>query len=196
MSNEITSEEKFWGKKLKEHWKALAIAIIGAIIAFIGAGFVLNSFMATSYIGAQGTATFDQWTLDWIVGFFIQYTGWTLLIIGIPSLLFFGLGGYLWWRSLPEEEKQEFKEREKKEKPRRKEKYGGGGGGGGGMFIAYLIYHLVNGTHKITFGSRSYRYWIDTWFETLIWLFIYVGIPVILILLIVYFAYWRKKSEE
>ncbi len=195
MSNELTSEEKFWAKKLKEHWKALAIAIIVAIVAFISAGFVLNSFMSTSYIGAQGTATIDQWTLDWIVGFLIQYTGWTLLIVGVPSALFFGLGGYLWWRRLPEEEKKEFKEREKKDKPRRKEKYGGGGGGGFGMFIAYCIYHLVNGTNNIQFGSTSYRYWIDTWFETLIWLFIYFGIPVLIILIIVYFTYWRKKSE-
>jgi len=195
MSNELTSEEKFWGKKLKEHWKALAIAIIGAVLAIIGAVLVLNVYISTSDIGTQGTATIDLWTLDWIVGFLIQYTGWTLLIVGVPSLLFFGLGGYLWYRGLSEEEKQEFKEREKKDKPRRKEKYGGGGGGGFGMFFAYCIFHLLNGTNNIQFGSISYRFWIDTWFSTLGWLFIFFGIPVIAILIVVYFAYWRKKSE-
>ncbi len=195
MSNELTSEEKFWAKKLKEHWKALAIAILGVILAFIGAVLVLNVYISTSTIGAQGTATIDQWTLDWVVGFLIQYTGWALLIVGVPSVLFFGLGGYLWWRGLPEEEKQEFKEREKRDKPRRKEKYGGGGGGGFGMFIAYCIFHLINGTNNIEFGSTSYRFWIDTWFATLTWLFIFFGIPVIVILIIVYFTYWKKKSE-
>ena len=195
MSNELTSEEKFWGKKLKEHWKGLAIAIIGVILAFTGAVLVLNVYISTSPIGAQGTALIGEWTIDWVVGFLIQYTGWTLLIVGAPSALFFGLGGYLWWRGLSEEEKQEFKEREKRDKPRRKEKYGGGGGGGFGMFIAYCLFHLINKTNNIQFGSQPYRFWIDTWFATLFWLFLFFGIPVIIILVIVYFAYWKKKSE-
>jgi hypothetical protein len=196
MSNEEEIRKKFWNKKLREHWKALAICITAAVAAFIGALLVLITFLETSYIGANGTASIGDWTLDWIVAFLIQYTGWTLLIVGVPSVLFFGLGGYLWWRSLPEEEKQEFKEREKREKARRKEKYGGSGGFGLIQFIAYCLFHLIKGTNNVPFGSVYYTYWIYTWFETFLWTIGVLGIPVVIILLIVYFTYWRKKSED
>jgi len=197
MSNELTSEEKFWGKKLKEHWKALAVAIIGVIVAFIGGLLVLIWFISTSPIGAQGTALIGDWNLDWVVGFTILITVWELLFVGSPAALFFGLGGYLWWRGLAEEEKQEFKDREKRKKPHRKEKYGGSGGGGGLMFIAYCLYHwiITPQTYYTTFNSLPYTYWLSTGFLTLMWMFIVLGIPVIIILIIVYFTYWKKKSE-
>jgi hypothetical protein len=195
MSNEESSEEKYWKKFFKNHWKVVAIGITAVIVAFIGAYLLLVVFMATNSIGNYGTASIDLWTLDWIVGFMIQYTGWALLIVGVPSVLFFGLGGYLWWRSLPDAEKQEFKDREKREKARRKEKYGGGGGGSMGIFIGYCLLHLIRGTNNITFGSITYTYWIFSWFETIMWFFIVLGIPAIIIVIIVYFAYWKKKSE-
>jgi len=198
MSNEeVSSEKKFWGKKLKEHWKVLAIGITAVIVAFIGALLVLIWFISESPIGAKGTALIGDWNLDWVVGFTILIILWELLFVGAPAALFFGLGGYLWWRGLPEEEKQEFKEREKRAKPHRKEKYGGGGGGGGLMFIAYCLYHYIitPQTYYTTFNSLPYTYWLSTWFLTLMWMFIVLGIPVIIILTIVYFTYWKKKSE-
>jgi uncharacterized protein (DUF2062 family) len=137
MSDE--EEKKFWEKKLKEHWIEFAIFIALVIVAAIGAVIVLIWFIENSPIGAQGTALIGDWNLDWIVGFIILITLWELLLIGVPCALVFGLGGYLWWRRLPEEEKQEFKDREKKEKAHRKEKYGGGGGGGLLIFIGYCI---------------------------------------------------------
>jgi len=195
MSNEESSEEKYWKKFFKNHWKVVAIGITAVIVAFIAAYLLLVVFIATNSIGNYGTASIGLWTLDWIVGFMIQYTGWALLIVGVPSVLFFGLGGYLWWRSLPDAEKQEFKDREKREKARRKEKYGGGGGGSMAIFIGYCLLHLIRGTNNITFGSITYTYWIFSWFETIMWFFIVLGIPAIIIVIIVYFAYWKKKSD-
>ncbi|MHA2284033.1 MAG: hypothetical protein ACXAC5_24610 [Promethearchaeota archaeon] len=193
-SEEELKEKTFWEKKIKEHWSVLVVCIIAVIAAFIGAVVVLIRFIETSPIGAQGTALVGDWNLDWIVGFIILVTLWELLLVGVPCALFFGLGGYLVWRRLPEEEKQEFKAREKK-KTRRKETAGGSGGFSCVIFIGYCLYHGIKGTYFTSFGSVYYSYWIFTWFETIMWFFIVLGLPVVIILIIVYFAVWRKKSE-
>lgn len=193
--SEEEREKKFWEKKLKEHWKALAICIFAGIVAAVGALLVLIWFISTSPIGNFGLATIGEWNLDWIVGFIILIILWELLFVGIPCALFFGLGGYLWWKRLPDEEKQEFKDREKK-KSRKKETAGGGGGFGLVMFIGYCLYHGIMGTYYTTFGSLPYTYWLSTWFLTFAWMLIVLGGLAVIILIIVYFAVWRKKSEK
>ena len=193
MSEEL-SDEQYWKKKIGEHWKEFVVVIIACICAFIGALLVLIWFIETSPIGAYGQAFVGDWNLDWIVGFFILYILWTLLFVGIPAGLFFGVGGYIWWNRLPDEEKQEFKARDKK-KTHKKRNAGGGGGGSFFIFIAYCIYIGVEGNYYTTFGSLPYTYWLSRWFLALMWIFIILGIPACIILLIVYLTVWRKKSE-
>ena len=195
MENSIEKkEEEYWKKKIKEHWKTFAIAIIACICLFIVALLVLIWYINTSPIGGMGTWTFDQWTLNNIVGFIIQIVLWELLFVGVPAGLFFGVGGYIWWNRLPDEEKAEYKAREKTKK-HRKRNAGGSGGGGFFMFIAYCIYIGIQGKYDTIFGDESYSYWVFSWFYTLMWLVIIFGIPIGIILIIVYFAVWRKKSE-
>ena len=193
MSEEL-SDELFWKKKIKEHLTVFIVIIIAGICIVIGAILVLFWFIQTSPIGLQGTATFDQWSLDWIVGFYILMILWELLFVGIPTGLFFGVGGYICWNRLPDEEKQEFKAREKK-KSNRKRNAGGGGGGSFFMFIAYCIYMGIQGNYYAAFGSQPYSYWVYSFFLTIMWILIVLGIPVCIILLIVYLTVWRKKSE-
>lgn len=192
--SEESSEETYWKNKIKEHWKAFVVVIIACICLAIVALLVLIWYILTSPIGGMGTWTFDQWTLNNIVGFIIQIVLWELLFVGLPAAVFFGLGGYLWWSRLPAEEKEEYKAREKTKK-HRKRNTGGGGGGGLFMFIAYCIYIAVDGNYNAQFGSQPYSYWVFSWFYTVLWLIIIFGIPAGIILLIVYFTYWRKKSE-
>ncbi len=191
--NEEISDEAFWKGKLRKHKKALLVMIIAGICVFVGALLVLIWFIETSPLGGQGKWTFNEWTLNYVVGFYILIILWELLFVGVPSGLFFGLGGYLWWRRLPEEEKQEFKDREKKSKKQKAETWGGGGGFGFFMFIAYCIYIAVDGNYNAQFGSRSYTYWVASWFLTFMWILIIFGIPIGIILLIVYLTKWRKK---
>ncbi|MFX1595530.1 MAG: hypothetical protein ACFFBK_05660 [Promethearchaeota archaeon] len=188
------TDEQFWKKKIREHWKVFIGMIIAGVCAAIGALLVLIWFIDTSPIGAYGSATIDQWKLDWVVGFIILIILWELLFVGVPAGLFFGVGGYLWWRRLPAEEKQEFKDREKKEKHRARDA-GGSGGFGFLMFIAYCIYIAVDGNYRTQFGDLPYTYWLSSWFLTLMWILIVLGIPAAIILIIVYFKVWRKKSE-
>lgn len=192
--SEDVSEEEYWKKKIKEHWKAFAVVIIACICLFIVALLVLIWYILTSPIGGMGAWTFDQWTLNNIVGFIIQIILWELLFVGVPAVIFFGLGGYLWWSRLSAEEKAEHKAREKTKK-HRKRNAGGGGGGSFFMFIAYCIYIAVDGNYDTMFGNKPYSYWVFSWFYTLMWIVIIFGIPAGIILLIVYFTYWRKKSE-
>ncbi|TES96270.1 MAG: hypothetical protein E3J90_08355 [Promethearchaeota archaeon] len=196
MSEKI-SDEQYWKKKIKEHMPLFIVVIIAAALAFVGAILVVIWFIESSPIGAQGTALIGDWNLDWIVGFYILIILFELLFVGIPAGLFFGVGGYIWWKRLPDEEKAEFKAREKKNK-HRKRNAGGSGGGGFLMFIAYCIYIAMssNGVNYYApFNSQPYSYWVYAMFYTLMWMVIIFGIPICIILLIVYLTVWRKKSE-
>ncbi len=190
---EEVSDEAFWKGKLRKHWKTLFVIIVAGICVFIGALLVLIWFIDSSPLGGYGKWYFNDWTLNYVVGFWILIILWELLLVGVPAFLFFGGGGYLWWRKLPEEEKQEFKEREKKAKSHRAEKYGGGGGFSFFMFIAYCIYIAVDGNYNERFGTQPYTYWLSAYFLTFMWIFIFLGVPVAIILIILYFTKWRKK---
>lgn len=192
--SEDTKEEIFWKNKIKQHWKVLAVVIAAGILIITGLIVVGIWFIESSPIGSFGSATLGQWSLDMIVAFAILLFLWELLIVGVPTCLFFGVGGYLWWRRLPEEEKQEIKERDKKEKSRKAQKYGGGGGGFGiFMFIAYCIYIAVDGNYNTPLMNKPYTYWLYSYMLTFMWIIIVFGIPAAIILIIVYFKVWRKK---
>jgi len=194
---EDVSDEVFWKNKIKQYWKIFAICIIAVIVCAIGVLLVLVWFIETSTLGGQGEWTFNQWTLNYVVGFMILIILWELLLVGVPAALFFGVGGYLWWKKLPDEEKQVFKGREKKERKKygKTKNWGGGGGFNIFMFIAYCIVIAIDGNYNTRFGLLDYSYFIYAWFFTFMWLLIIFGIPVAIILLIVYFKVWRKKSE-
>ncbi|MBY9021040.1 MAG: hypothetical protein KGD67_08275, partial [Candidatus Lokiarchaeota archaeon] len=96
-SNEV-SDEVYWKNAIKKHLTAFIVVIIAGVFVVIGAILVLFWFMLTSPIGLQGTATLDQWSLDWIVGFYILVILFELLFVGIPTGLFFGVGGYIWYK--------------------------------------------------------------------------------------------------
>ena len=191
-NNKEISEKEFWKIFIRKHSIALIAVILGCIGLIIGAVMVFFWFIETTPLGGQGAWTFNDWTLNYIVGFIILVILWELLFVGIPAGLFFGVGGYLWWRQLPEEEKQELKARENSHK---KHHWGGDCGFGFFMFIAFCIYIAVDGNYNAPLGSQPYTYWIYSWFLTLMWIIIVLGIPVGIILLIVYFTKWRPKSK-
>ena len=185
-------EADFWKEKIKQHMNTFIIVIIAGICAVIGVILVLIWFIQTSDIGLQGTATFNQWTLGWIWGFFIMLILWELLFVGVPVAVFFGLGGYFWWKRLSDEEKQDFKAKRKQEK---KHHTRNAGGAGFFMFIAYSVYIAVKGQFFTQFGTLPYSYWLYAYLYTIMWMLIVLGIPAGIILIIVYFTVWRKKAK-
>ena len=88
--NEELSEETYWKEFAKKYWKLIAVAVVVCVILFIVAIVVMIVYINTSDIGGQGTWTFDQWTLNNVVGFIIQIVLWELLLVGLPAGVFFG----------------------------------------------------------------------------------------------------------
>jgi hypothetical protein len=193
MSEDEISAKTFWKGWVRKHKTTLLAVIIGGICAFIGLLLVLIWVIEANPFVDPRTGTFNNWTLNYVVGFIIILILWELLFVGVPTGLFFGVGGYLWWRRLPEEEKQEYKEREKKEKQHRKEKVGGGGGFSFFMFLAYCIYIAVDGNYNAQFGSQPYTYWLYSYMLTFMWIVIVFGGLAAIVLIILYFTKWRKK---
>ena len=168
----------------------LILCIVAIVILFIIAVIVVIWHIQTTPIGNYGNATIDQWSLDWIVGFFIVLILWELLFVGIPAGLFFGLGGYLWWQGLPDDDKERCKEYDKKGHKSRN----AGGGCGLVLFIAYCIYIAIDGNYYAAFGSQPYNYWVYSYLLTIVWLLIIVGIPIAIAGLL-YLRYWLNKPE-
>ncbi len=188
MEENNSSDGEFWKRKIQEHWKVFMIFIVGCAAAVAGALLVLFWLIETSPIGAMGTATIGEWTLAWMWEFLIFLILWELLFVGIPIAIALGLGWFFWWKRLPANERAEFEGRW------RGRRTAEGGGFGFGMFIAYSIYMYIKGDFFTPFGNHPYSYWVYSWFLTLAWLLVIVGIPAAIILPIVYFKLWRKKE--
>ncbi|TFG06560.1 MAG: hypothetical protein EU539_07360 [Promethearchaeota archaeon] len=180
-------DEQFWKVEIKKHWKVLILFIAVVVVLSIIGVYVLIWQIQTSPIGNYGKATFDQWSLEWVVIFLIMLILWELLFVGLPAALLFGLGGYLWWQRLPGEERAEFKEHRSTHKKAR-----GGCGCGIFMFIAYCIYIAIDGNFSTPFGNKPYSYWVYSYLLTIGWLLIIIGIPMAIIGLI-YLRYWLNK---
>lgn len=184
------SDEDFWKQKISKHWKAFTIFVVACIFAVASTVWVLFWYIENTSVGAMGMATVGEWTIAGIWEFFIFLVIWELLIVGIPVAIAAGIGWYLWWKKgLTAEEKAEFNGRWR----------GKGTAEGGGfsffMFIAYSIYLYINGELFTPLGDYPYSFWVYSWFYTLGWLLIIVGIPAVIILTLVYFTIWRKKEE-
>jgi len=187
-NNDGKSVETNWKEKIKDHWKALILIIAAIVVLCVVAVIVVIWHIQTTPIGNYGLATFDQWSLDWIVGFTIVLTLWELLFVGLPGGIFFCLGGYIWWKQLPADEKNFFKAEEKKSHKARN----ASGGGGFFLFIAFCIYMLINGGYYVAFGSQPYSYWIFSYMQMMVWLLIIFGIPIAVGGLL-YLRYWLNK---
>ena len=181
------NDEQFWKEEIKQHWKMLVLCIAAFVFLLVIAVNVVIWHIQTSPIGNYGTATFDQWSLDWIVRFVIVLILWELLFVGLPAALLFGLGGYLWWQRLPADEKKRLKDHEKRNHKKRN-----GGGCGIILFIAFCIYIAINGNYYAAFGTQPYSYWIYSYLLMLGWLLIIFGIPLAVAGLL-YLRYWLKK---
>jgi len=182
--------EDFWPRKIKQHWLAFTVFVIGCIAALAGAIMVLFWFIETSPIGAMGQATIGEWTIAWIWEFFIYLILWELLLVGVPVAVAFGVGWYVFWKRLSAEEKDEFKGREKKKHR------GSSAGGCFGiiMFIAFSVYMYLNGDFFTPLGTFPYSYLVYSWFQALAWMLIIFGIPIAIILVLVYVLVWRART--
>lgn len=185
---EDISDEAFFKKVVKSHWKALILFAVGIVGAIIGFFFVLYWIFLSNWVGGFGTWDIGQFSLGNILGLFFLVLFLELLIVAIPFLAYEGILFYLWWTRLPEEEKTEMKQRRKKGK--KAKKVGGGGGFGILIFIVFMLLVFTEGNWETPINALPYLYWINNWFYALFWILIVLGIPGVIVAII----YFIKKK--
>ncbi len=199
MANNEGEKEKYqWKKLLRKNRKAFSAFIVAMILAFIGFILVMVWYIETSPLGGQGSWTFDQWTLNYVIGFLIQSILWELLFVGIPLIAFLGIFGYLWWTNLSDETKEEFKSLDadkklKKGKKSQNKKYQGSGGFSFFIFIVVCILVAIDGNWNTRFGLLEYSYFLYAYLFAMMWIGIIIGIPMVIAVVIYYLT--RKKEK-
>ncbi|TXT63174.1 MAG: conserved membrane protein of unknown function [Promethearchaeota archaeon] len=177
MSEEMDREDWTFVKlMIQKHWKAGLLFVVLAIIAIIGAILTLFFHINNSLIGAGGTWTLAEFSIQTIIFWFLWLLLWEVLFVVIPTAAVMGGLGYFWWTRLEESEKELFREREKKEQNVNKP---GAASGvlGFFVFIAFIIITIIDGRFDAALGTVPYIYWITTWFWSVFWILIFLGIP-------------------
>ena len=193
-SNEVEKVKYNWKKFVKKHRKVFIAFIVAAILAGIGGFLVMVWFIESSPLGGQGTWTFNQWSLENVVGFMMLLTVWELLFVGVPAIVFFGVFGYLWWRNLSSETKDELKAESKKKKWQTSNTTRGGGGSFF-LFIMFIIVVAIDGKWDTGFAGLEYSYFVYMWFWGFLVASLIIGIPAI-IGGTVWYLTKKSKNEE
>ncbi|MBD3195900.1 MAG: hypothetical protein GF317_12635 [Candidatus Lokiarchaeota archaeon] len=186
----ITEEQEIRNvmSALIKHWKIGIVFIILISIAVVGLFLTLFWVIEINTLGGNGTWTIGDFSLADIIGFFLILLGWELLIVVLPTIAVLGSLFGLWWRSLPQDEKDELRNLDDKDK--KKTHYGKGTGGFNFiLFIAIIIIVYIDGNLFTAIGTIPYVYWFQVCVEALFWLFIFVGLPALILGLI----YLKKK---
>lgn len=166
---------------LRDHWRVFTLAFILGVIAVIGAVYVLvwhvNGFGFNSiFIGDLSMAS--------VLWFVFTLILWELLFVGLPSIIIFGVGGYLWWSNLSGSDMRVFKSDKVKSRTRE-----GGDAFSFFMFVAYIIYLLADGSFFTPFGDRPLSYWLLAYVWAFIWGLVLLGVPMSIVGLIYYFKF-------
>jgi len=158
---------------IKEHQFVFFVAVIACIAFIISAGFVLYWFITTNTIIPQGSMTIDQLSMATLLWFIVNLVFWEALIVGLPAVIIFGVGGYLWWNGLSKKQKALFKDKDCEDKSN--------GGMGFFLFVAFVIYLFIDGTFFTPFGDLPLSYWLLSYLWTAVWTGILIGIPMLII---------------
>ncbi len=193
MSSEV-SEETFWMGMIKKHWYVLIIYGI-AIVGLVVGGFLVLWKYIESWSALGPTTTFNDFSLGSLILWGIFLFLWELLLVVLPVI------GYciivtviLWYKILPEEDKQAIKSREKK-KTKTKKAAGGSGGAGFLFFLVFMLVVYIDGNFWVPAGSLSYSYYIYAYLMGFMWVFIVLGIPFLIIIIIYLSKKWKQIPE-
>jgi hypothetical protein len=189
MSSEEMRDETFWKLMLKKHWLKLVPFVVAFVFIFIGG---LLVFLKYIEVEGYATWTFDDWSIWRIIVFLFWLCLWELLLVGLPSLAFFGILAGLMWFLLPEEDRAEIKEARKREEEKEKKAWtkksaqGGGGGFSVLITIIFLIKVALDNNFDTTFGNLPLIYFVETTIFAIFWVAIVCG-PILLIVFIIWF---------
>jgi len=172
---EAENGSEIWKKFLRKHWNMVALFVVGAILASIGAILVYLWFVRDAQLTGLVPATLDLWTMGYMVTFLLHVIFWEVLLIGVPVIIA-AVAGWLWWKKLPDEEKKEYHFFGKRSRAT--------SGGGGSIsllgFIAFCIKVFIDGNWNVAFATWTFDYLVYSMLTVLIWMLIIFGIPITL----------------
>ena len=186
LENELESNS--WKKFLKLHWNMLAVWIIAAIVAAIGAIQVFLWFVSEAQSTALVPASLAQWSMNNIVMFIIHLIFWELLIIGIP-LAIAGIGAWLWYKKIPEPERKQYTFFDKDTNTEK-----GGSGVSFLLFVGFCLKVYIDGNWNDAIASWTLNYVVDSMVTIIFWTAIVFGIPALIVGLI-YLSQKRKNNK-
>jgi uncharacterized membrane protein len=173
MMEETKSEndQKGWKAFLRKHWKIAALFVVGAVLALVASVLVFLWFVGDAQSTAMVPMTLGLWTMSNVVTFVLHLVFWELVLIGIPVGIA-AVGGWQWWKRLPDEEKKEYHFFSSRSRTT-----GGSGGISILFFIAFCIKIFIDGNWDVTIASWSLDYVVESMISILIWVAIIFGIP-------------------
>ena len=160
-----------WKAFLKKHWKIAAVFVVGAILAFVGAILVFLWNVDHAQTINMVPMTLGLWTMGHIVTFMLHLIFWELVLIGIPVGIA-AVGGWQWWKRLPDEEKKEYHLFGSSSRTT-----GGSSGISALFFIAFCIKVYIDGNWDVAIASWNLDYVVESMISILIWVAIIFGIP-------------------
>jgi hypothetical protein len=174
----IGVENEFnWKSFLRRHWSIMAAFTVAAVVLFISAVYVFLWFVGEAQSTGMVPTTLGLWTMGNMITFILHAIFWLLIFIGIPIIII-AIGGWQWWKRLPEEEKKQHA-------------FGKGSrsrDGGSGIslliFIAFAIKVYIDGYWNVAIATWSLDYVVDSMVTILVWGAIIIGIPAAVIGLI------------
>ena len=163
-----------WKDFFRKHWNMVALFVVAAILAAIGAIFICLWFVGDAQSTGLVPTTLRLWTMGYLVTFLLHLIFWEVLLIGIPVIVA-AVAGWLWWRKLPAEERKEyhfFGTRSRAES--------GGGGISILFWIVFAIKVFTDGNWNVAFATWTFDYLVYSMLTALIWMLIIFGIPIAL----------------
>jgi hypothetical protein len=179
-----TQIESDWKRFIKKHWTVFAVFIAAAILAFAGAVYVIVWFVGNAQSTGLVPTVLSAWTMNNVLLFILHAIFWELLLIGIPVAIG-AIGGWLWWRRLPSQEKQDYH----LSGPKRSHSKGAGGAISPLLFIALAIKFYVDGNWYVAISSFTLDYVIGSMITILLWTVAIFTIPAIIVAI-----WWLTKK--
>jgi hypothetical protein len=188
---ESENDNKGWKAFLRKHWKITALFVVGAVLALVASVLVFLWFVGDAQSTGMVPMTLRFWTMSNLVTFILHLIFWELVLIGIPVGIA-AVGGWQWWKRLPDEEKKEYHFFSSRSRTT-----GGSGGISILFFIAFCIKVFIDGNWNVAISSWSLDYVVESMISILIWVAIIFGIPAAIgVILWINYIIKKKPANE
>ena len=188
---ESENDNKGWKAFLRKHWKITALFVVGAVLALVASVLVFLWFVGDAQSTGMVPMTLRFWTMSNLVTFILHLVFWELVLIGIPVGIA-AMGGWQWWKRLPDEEKKEYHFFSSRSRTT-----GGSGGISILFFIAFCIKVFIDGNWNVAISSWSLDYVVESMISILIWVAIIFGIPAAIgVILWINYIIKKKPANE